>query len=306
MHTSLLHQGYVAIPLKEGTSGYLFVEISFGNNDHYPLMLDTGSCYNKLDPTIIIKFHFKKTGKAKKGSGGGGYSGLEYEVTVPEFQLDNYAIHNETAYVANHSFSFENVKLNKKYNAGFLGIDFLRKHSAIIDIKNQYLYIKTAQKNTELLKMSVNYQEILMNSGYKLVRLDQSPRCHLIILNAAINNFKPGQFLLDSGSILLLSLDYVKRQSLPLTGPIAISKGVDGGNMKIFKTSIDNISVGPVSWNPDFVIATNFKYITRGVGTPLVGVIGIDWMKAHRAIIDVANNKIYLQPISIASKDRLH
>jgi hypothetical protein len=82
---------------------------------------------------------------------------------------------------------------------------------------------------------------------------------------------------------------------LALIGPITTTKGTDGGVMKIFKTSIKKISVGPVDSFPKQVLVTDFKYIQKGVGIPLAGVIGIDWLREHQAILDMRNNLVFIK-----------
>jgi hypothetical protein len=297
LHDVLLKQGYIEVPLKKGTNGYLFVEATFGSNIHYPLLLDTGCGHTNLDPKMMEKFNFQKTGRVRAGGNGDSYSKMEYEIIIPTLQLGNFITHDETVYVASHSPPAE-MQINKKSEAGLLGIDFLRKHSAIIDIANQYLYLKPTNKNQLLSNQSIYYQKILLDAGYKSIKLEHSSD-NLLLLTASINNAQSEKYLLDSGSIMLLSLDYAKKQHLPLAErQIVMGKGADNGAMKMFRISIDQLKVDSSTWNPSFALATGFQYIQKGVGIALAGVIGIDWMNATHAIIDIGSDKIFIKPVA--------
>jgi hypothetical protein len=203
----LLDQGYVEIPLKQGSGDYFYIETSFGNHTLYPLLLDTGCGHTSIDPKLMHFFHFEKTGKSRIG-GGGGYGEKQQEVKIPILQLDNFNSHNETVYILNQPLL--HLELNHQPGLGLLGIDFLRKHSAIIDILNQRLYLQSAQYNPTFKNLSLIIQNVLKKSGYRNIHLMRSPH-GLIIINAKINQYKLAQFLLDSGSIILLSSEYVKK-----------------------------------------------------------------------------------------------
>ena len=63
--------------------------------------------------------------------------------------------------------------------------------------------------------------------------------------------------------------------------------------MQLFKTGKNNFSIGKTVWTPESLFAMDFKYIS--VGTPICGVMGIDWMQAKQAIIDIGANMIYIK-----------
>jgi hypothetical protein len=292
LHNALLQQGYIAIPLKTSANGYLFVEAAFGNNNHYPLLLDTGSAHTTLDPKMMAFFNFPKTGKTKTGGGGGGFGSMYYQIIIPVLQLGNFIDNHENAYIANYSFNFFN--LNHELNAGILGIDFLRKHSAIIDVDHKTLYLQST-KNQTTTDLFDHYQNILLDAGYSLINLEYSPH-NFSIIAASINHSKSAPFFLDSGcNPSLLALDFVTSQNLPLMGSFILEKGSDGVNMKMYRVAVERLSVGSVMWSPNIILATDFHYTQAGVGMPVVGVLGIDWMRDQHAILDLGDNKIFVK-----------
>lgn len=286
LHNYLTERGFSAIPLKQDSSHYLYVEASFGNNVLYPLLLDTGCGHTSFGPETLRLFDFKKTGKSRVGIGGGGYGGLEPEVLIPSLILGQFVTNDETVFILNHPLT--HLSLHRKPALGLLGIDFLRKHSAIIDFSDMRLYLKNFSNEQTPLNF------LTQQFAYKTSHLERSPN-GLPIIEAKINQSKPLEFLLDSGSIILLSSQHIKALGLPLIGPIDQSRGTDGGEMKFFKTIIEKISVGSVDSFPKHVIATNMQYIQKGVGRPLAGVIGIDWLREHQVILDANSDVVFLK-----------
>lgn len=285
LHDALLKEGYVSIPLHVGPEDYFFIEGSFGNEIRYPLVVDTGSDHINLDPRIMKVFNFKKTDKTAVAGGAGGFGSRMYEVMIPVFRLGNFISYNQRAFIAKHPYS----SLNKQPRFGMLSITFLRKYSAVIDVKNHYLYLKSFGGH-----LTAETQKLLLNAGYQSIQLMHSPN-NFLIINAKVNDVISGIFFLDSGdNPSLLSLKFVKRNRLPL-GNIIMDSGSAGESIKLYKTSIQKISVNTIDWFPKYILATDFKYIENGVGMPLAGVLGMDWMKAHDAVIDIGSDKIYIR-----------
>jgi len=252
IQTRLIQLGYTAIPLHKAQRQNTFlVDASFGNgtgkNKPITLILDTGSATTYINQKIVNQYNFKQTEKYFISGGIDGHHYRTPQVIIPTVHLFNFTSHNEYAYSQRHS---------PLSTSGILGLDFLRKHQAIIDIYHQKLYLKlNIDQSKDVL------QKILLSFGYQLVPLERSPSGQQTLM-IKINHANPARFMLDTGvpPELLIDVKYAKKL----------------GQIK----------------NKDIATA-DLQYAQ--VGIPIVGVAGLDWMDKAHAIIDTENDRLYLK-----------
>lgn len=276
IQTNLIQLGYTAIPLhKAPHQNTLLVDVSFeselGKNKPVTLILDTGSATTYINQKLVKQYHFKQTDNSIISGGIAGHRYRSYQVIIPAIRLLNFTSHNEYVYSQRRSFLS---------TSGILGLDFLRKHYAIIDTSNQKLYLKlNIDKPTEA--QSTALQKIFLTSGYKLISLERSPSGQQTVM-IKINHYPPARFMLDIGVPLELMLDihYAKKLGLPN-----------------FHSSIQikNISIGSISWYSNKNVSVADLHYAQ-IGIPIFGVVGLDWMQKTHSIIDTANDWLYVKP----------
>jgi|GEM_PF-2489918 len=283
----LLSQGFVEVPIRLTSQGQMtpFLDVSFGDTTKHAFILDTGSVHVDIDPHFA-QFYKRRSEKGIWAGGGDSQRRLLVAVDIPKLQLGKFSAANVKAYVMDNSF----IKLNGLSSAGKLGLDFLRHYQAIVDIQSLRLYLNPHPKRAIDFKL---VRQALLNTGYQQLFLATTSSGHQV-LTGQINQAKLVSFLLDTGvPNSFLSLSYAKSLQLPLSSQPLVAKGAGGGAMQLFKTGKNNFSIGKTVWTPESLFAMDFKYIS--VGTPICGVMGIDWMQAKQAIIDIGANMIYIK-----------
>lgn len=292
----LTQNGYNKIPLRHATHGkVLIMDASFGNNRKQGFLIDTGSQVVSMDQSIAQIYDFKVQNANGMISGNESKLTATQIVSIPQFIANHFAIKNLNAYLQDYS----TIKIDQHPIIGFLGINFLTKYNAIIDVANKRLYLQAAQVSSQT---TAAYQKMLTDAGYKVIKILPSPTGHRLI-SVGINDNIPVPFLFDTGvTQTTLSRNYAKQIGLPLDQYSSFSQANGGGGtMAVGSTLIQKLVVGPVVSLSYKAAVLDFKYVQ--VGTPIYGALGIDWMQKNNAIIDVANNLIFVKPNNIARNE---
>ncbi len=278
----LLKLGYIEVPLQMAdTQKTLLVHVSFDGKNDYLFIVDTGAVHTYVDEKLVKKYNFQQGADSIMTGGGEGDSRKSYSYLIPNFQINSLISHNIIAYAQDHSF----IKIFHHTIMGILGLNFLRDHAAVIDVVNKRLYLKS-----DNAPLALSTLEQLKSLGYKSFNLEIAPSGHPTIL-VQINNDVPKTFLFDTGvPVTLLAQDYVKELGLKHLSKVTKENGSGGGEIKVYKTHIKNVTVGSINWYPGNIGVINFEYIQ--VGAPLYGVLGLDWMQTNRSIIAMANNLV--------------
>jgi len=278
----LVQQGYTAVPLQRtSNTDALYAEITLQAGKTYQFLVDTGATLTTIDQKIVKELRLKIEKNSLILGGGDNRRNRAYAVAIPLLSLNNFSSKDEIAYQRDYSF----IKVDKNPISGFIGLTFLRKYHAIFDIVAQRLYLIYGSPTSSLA-------DILTKAGYKQISLQRAPSGHLL-LSVQINQAAPVPFMLDSGvPKTMISLTYANELGLKLTTHAIIGRGGGGGEMKIFKTKINKLSIDSLAWMPPDVAILDFKYIN--LGTPVYGILGLDWMQAHQTILDTSNDKLYI------------
>lgn len=285
LQQTLEQQGYARVPLYTTTQqNSLYASVSLGDRKHYAFIIDTGATSNTVDSTVIKKLSLKSVEKSVLLGGVDKIRNKARETIIPSLNFNGFVAHNEPAYQANLFF----MDLDKKPISGLLGLNFLRQYKAIFVTAEPALYLQS--------DASKQLSEKLLNKlGYKKITLRRAPSGHQIILTK-IDNFKPVSFMLDSGVPKnIIALTYAKKLALQLIKDKETSHGSGGGEVTVFTTEAKKFSIGPTTWTPPTIMVidlTNAK-----IGTSIYGIIGLDWLQAHQAIIDTANNQLFVKNI---------
>ena len=275
----LLSEEYTEVPIRLADNGStLVVDITPANGTPQTLILDTGAAFSSISQRFANQLGAKYTGESRKMGGGGGLRTKAYKAIAPTIKIADFISHNEAFYATQKDFS--NLKVDKHPIVGLLGLDYLMKHQAIIDVVGRRLYLKP---------MDI-YEDEEINFNYPAIPLTYTPSGHVTV-EAAVNDAQPEHFLFDTGvPVLMVSTDYAKQLKLKTISEPKIGNDSGGGHMTIYHTKIDRLTVGPITSIPKDALITNLQFAQ--VGVPLAGVIGLDWMQQHHAIIDMQRDVV--------------
>jgi len=284
-----LNYGYQEIPLRlSKNKNFLIIDVSLGKNQALEtFILDTGASLTSIDQKIEARYKFKKQGKEFITGGAGGNRFLTHKVIIPSMNLGNFSANNQMASIQHYS----HIKIAEKPIAGMIGLDFLRQYQAILDVTHKRLFLKL--RNVKLVNKKILCNNLL-KMRYEPIQLERSPSGHETLL-VKINNSNPVRFMLDTGASPSMMLDYkyARNIAVNIKGNPTISKGGSNGIMKIFTAKIHKFSIGSIiSSDQSIVITTGLEFAQ--IGTPIFGVIGLDWMLSHQAVLDASNNLLFV------------
>jgi predicted aspartyl protease len=294
----LLEQDYQKISLRAvpngttATTATLLLDGAVDNRSTHPFILDTGSALSTIDPKIARAQAFKLHQTKKTLLGGADKQRqLTYAVVVPNLQLADFNAADNIFHTQDISF----IKLDKKPIIGFIGMDFLRHHQAILDIPSKHLYLKQPKDKAAVVN-GFELNHLLSKAGYQRIPLETSPSGHVTMM-VRVNAEKPTRFIFDSGiPQTVIAADYAKKLQLKIKPDGTEGNGSGGGKIKFFETSVENISTGTLTWRPKTVMMIDLK--NAQIGVPIAGGIGLDWMQAHQAVIDFSNNVVFVKSLS--------
>ncbi len=295
LSTVLLTQGYQEVPIRlvqNGKSAVSFspsVECIFTDNSKGLFSLDTGATDTVVDEKISLTNQFKPyvlAGK-KLSTGADGVLHEPKSVVIPVMKLSNFVAVNTVALV--QDLTFMEAEFSQPV-AGLMGMSFLRQYHTIIDVSGHHLYFLAKDKN--LTQPNNDYQPWLSTAGYQKISLESAPSGHVTIIGK-VNN-QPIRFLLDTGvPKTILSADYAKKLGLKVFNE-QVGKGGGGGNVNFAYAKVNKISIASLAGSPQEVMVMDLKNVK--LGTPIEGIVGYDWLLAHRAVVDITSNMLFAKP----------
>ncbi len=292
--TLLSKQGYQEVPIRLVQNGKSVSSVSpavdcvFNENNKGTFSLDTGATEVDIEQKISVTNQFKpdKFARKKLSTGADGVLHEPKSVVIPMVQCSNFVAINTVALV--RDLTFMAAEFGQPI-AGLIGINFLRQYRSIIDISAQQIYFLTKEKS--LIPQNNEYQYQLSAAGYQKVLLESAPSGHVTIVGYV--NDQPIRFLLDTGvPKTILSADYINKLDLKIFNK-QVGKGSGGGHVNFAYSKVNKISIGSISGSPQEVMVMDLKNVK--IGTPIEGILGYDWLLAHRAVIDFANNIIFIK-----------
>lgn len=247
-------------------------------------IIDTGS-----EALILNKVHFPDTNpfQIKSEETSGIISGIEtlHEKRLKEFSLQNVTLYNTDADVIDLS----HIENSKHMNLlGIIGFSVLKDYEVFIDFYLNQITLSKVDKDGNKLNKNVYLEKIADSIDFKL-------KNHTIILYGTINkqNLKFG---LDSGaefnqinkSINKKALKYfVPKRRLLLSG--AGNKKIEVLAGKLYRVKLSN----SVYFGPMYTVLTNLSNMNEAFGTNLDGILGYEFFKQKRTIINYQKEKIY-------------
>ncbi|NRB60342.1 MAG: aspartyl protease family protein [Winogradskyella sp.] len=247
-------------------------------------IIDTGSA-----SLILNSKHFRYARKQKDE--GKQTSGIHNEIEdVKEKHLRILSIKDiNLKKLSADVIDLSHIEKTKKIKVlGIIGHSVLKDFELFIDMHLNQLTISKVDKNGNKLSEKVYAETISDSINFKLKK-------HTIILDALIGN-KKVTFGLDTAAeynqlnkkLSLDVLDYFyPTNQLSLTGASGKKKKVLVG--KLYKVKLnDSIYFGPMK-----TVLTNLKKMNNAFGTKLDGILGFEFFKQKRTIINYRKKKLY-------------
>lgn len=247
-------------------------------------IIDTGS-----ETLILNKSHFpilyshnKKTNQT---------SGILSEIDTPyEKEIKEFAIQNFKLYGYNSDvIDLSHIETSKHINLlGIIGYSILKDYEVFIDMHLNQITLSKIDKFGNKLSKKVYLEKIVDSINFTL-------KNHTIILKATINK-QNVKFGLDSGaefnqinknSNKKVLKYFIPKKRLLLSG--AGNKKIEVLTGKLHRVKLSET----VYFGPMHTVLTNLNNMNNAFGTNLDGVLGYDFFKQKRAIINYQKEKIY-------------
>jgi hypothetical protein len=281
-NAEILNEYTARIPFK--LIDHLIVVEATVLNKKGSFIIDTGSQNLVLNK---VHFHSKYENNIKNNSTTGIFSNIDnpLQKKLSEFNLQQFTLKNKNADIIDLS----HIEKSKKMNLlGIIGYSILKDYEIFIDLYlNQITLTKTDKKGTRL-DPKVYLEKFVDSINFKLIK-------HTIVINGSINNQRlklgldtAAEFNQINKSVNKKILKhFVPKKRIRLTGASNNYIEVLLGNLHRLKLS-KTVYLGPMK-----TILTNLTKMYEVFGTQLDGILGYEFFKYKRTIINYKKEKLY-------------
>lgn len=247
-------------------------------------IIDTGS-----ETLILNTVHFKNLNnynkKITQSSGVIDFIDNPLEKTLNVFVIDNLKIEN----IDSHVIDLSHIEKIKKMNLlGVIGYNILKDYEVFIDLYLNQITLSKVDKFGNKLDKKVYLETITDSISFKL-------KNHTIVINAFVDD-ENVTFGLDSAAEFNQINKNIKKTILKnfypdkrlfLTG--ASNRKIEVLAGKLYRVKLnDSIFFGPMK-----TVLTNLNKMNDAFGTSLDGVLGYEFFKQKRTIINYQKEKLY-------------
>jgi len=247
-------------------------------------IIDTGS-----ETLILNKVHFpiKYQHNSKRNETSGVVSIIDnpMERRLNEFVIQNIKLHDRNSDVIDLS----HIETSKKINLlGIIGYSILKDYEVFIDLYlNQITLSKIDRKGNKLDKI-VYLEKITDSINFHLKK-------HTIVLNTYVDEYKL-RFGLDTGAEFNQINKNVKKKVFKYFIPkkrITLS-GTGNKSIKVLAGKLYRVKLNnTIYFGPMNTILTNLSKMNEAFGTSLDGILGYEFFKQKRTIINYKKEKLY-------------
>ncbi|WP_223033310.1 pepsin/retropepsin-like aspartic protease family protein [Hanstruepera marina] len=293
--TDVIEKGTIIFPKSEKVNEYttripfklvdhLIVVEAQVHNQKGNFIIDTGS-----EAMILNKVHFKNLYKhqEKSNQSFGVMQAIDnpYEKHIKDFMLENFKLEALKSDVINLS----HIEKSKKIKLlGIIGYSILKDYEVFIDLHLNQITLSKVDRLGNKLDKNVYLEKIFDSLNFAL-------KNHTIILYGDINN-KKVKFGLDTAAEFNqisknLNKDILKyfipKKRLILMDASNKKTEVIAGKLHRLRLS-ETIYFGPMD-----TVLTNLKRVNEAFGTDLDGILGYEFFKYKRTIINYQKEKLY-------------
>lgn len=254
----------------------------FGKTGNF--IIDTGS-----ETLILNKIHFKGQNSildvTKQTVGVLNFIDNPLEKRLREFIIKDLVIQNKFSDVIDLS----PIEISKKIHLlGIIGYDILKDYEVFVDMHLNQITLSKVNAKGDKLDDSVYLETIIDSVDFKLKR-------HTIVLQAVVNG-ELLKFGLDTAAEYnQLNTDtnkealkqFFPKRRIQLTGASGQKIEVLAGKLYRVKLT-ESIYFGPMQ-----TILTNLNQMNKAFGTKLDGVLGYEFFRQQRTIINYKKEKLY-------------
>jgi len=276
----ILNKNTVRIPFK--LIDHLIIVEANVLNKTGDFIIDTGS-----ETLILNKVHFplKYKHNIKETTGVLGYIDNPLEKKLRLFNLRHFSLKNKNSDIIDLS----HIEKSKKMKLlGIIGYSILKDYEIFVDLYLNQITLTKVDKHGNRLDPKVYAEKIIDSLNFKLKK-------HTIVINGYINNQKlklgldtAAEFNQINKSVNKKALKYfIPMKRVNLTGASDKRIEVLIGDLHRLKLS-KTIYLGPMK-----TMLTNLAKMHEVFGTQLDGVLGYEFFKYKRTIINYQKEKLY-------------
>lgn len=247
-------------------------------------ILDTGS-----ETLVLNKVHFpQKYGNNKKKKPSSGIINSidnPLEKRLEEFKLHNLLLKGENSDVIDLSHI---EKIKKIKVLGIIGYSILKDYEVFIDLYLQQVTLTKVDKNGVKLNSKVYLEKIVDSISFKLKK-------HTIVVSAYVNETRlrlgfdtAAEFnQLNKNTNKDVLKNFVPKRKLKLNG-------AGGGEIEVLAGNLNRLRLSDTNYlGPMKTMLTNLSKLNETFGTNLDGVLGYEFLKYKRTIINYKKEKLY-------------
>ncbi|NLP58224.1 hypothetical protein [Lutibacter sp. B1] len=247
-------------------------------------IIDTGS-QNLVLNKVHFPLQYTLNKKNNKTSGVIRIIDDPLEKKLSEFKLQNFSLKDQNSDIIDLS----HIEKTKKMNLlGIIGYSILKEYEVFIDLHLNQITLTKTDKQGNKLDSKVYLEKIVDSIDFKLKK-------HTIVINGVVNNQKvklgldtAAEFNQINKSVNKKVLkQFFPKKRINLVGASNKKIEVMAGNLFNLKLS-ETIYFGPMK-----TVLTNLSKMYEVYGTSLDGVLGYEFFKYKRTIINYQKEKLY-------------
>lgn len=247
-------------------------------------IIDTGS-----ETLILNQAHFKTrpsiTGSSRSTSGVIDVIDNPLEKRLQEFIIKDLILENMDSDVINLS----HIEASKKIHLlGIIGYNILKDYEVFIDMYLNQITLSRVDDSGEKLDKREYLETIIDTVNFKLKR-------HTIVLEAFVNDQKL-KFGLDTGAEYNQLNKRISKKILKYFYPShrMMLVGASGRKIEVLAGKLYRVKLSnKIYFAPMETMLTNLNQMNEAFGTSLDGVLGYEFFRQQRTIINYQKEKLY-------------
>ena len=277
---SVAAPGKIGFRLAGDLQPLTLVPVSIDGRGPFEFILDTGAGTTLLSKALATELEIKITG-SKEGQTAGGKVAVSLaevrSIAVGEAKIENLP-------VAITDLSAIGQTVGAKID-GDLGYNFLKNFRLTVDYERKELFLDDPKR----------FGQVAKSSGAELPIRLAHPAKPLILFPAHVNGRGPFQFALDTGtSTTAISPELARDLGLSSTSIGPVTTG--GAAIQVSAARLKALRMGGVEIQDiDVIVAEFFAMLSQAVGAKLDGIIGYNFLRHFRVVIDYPSGVLMLQ-----------
>jgi len=291
----LRRDGYGVVQLFQVRENVLTVN-AVVNGQKVKLELDTGFAGGIGLDSRFSGVNIGTLGETRRGSGVTGKTievrrGAAKTVVMGNVQLTDVPVEvgafktwdEERGQKFTSALAFDMDIGNQGGAAGFIGRDFLRTNSAVIDLPNHLLYLKPPGKG----------KRAQLSGALTNVGMGEAPIVDGDQVNVEVNGV-PARMYVDTGAVAtLLDPRFAGKANARGYGSTDMEfRDIAGAKSKVDLTGLTNFKIGGIPTRSSTATLAPASFYSAS-GGKIVGLLGIDFLGQNWGIIDFGQQKLY-------------